>query len=79
MRGVRTWPGAANFCLIEVADGPGVVTSLRANGIAVRPAATFPGLGPGHLRITARGEAENERLAAALAAAVGSTISAPAR
>lgn len=69
--GVRTWPGAANFCLVEVADGPAVLASLRARKIAVRPAASFPGLGPNHLRITARTPAENERLAAALAEAIG--------
>jgi histidinol-phosphate/aromatic aminotransferase/cobyric acid decarboxylase-like protein/adenosyl cobinamide kinase/adenosyl cobinamide phosphate guanylyltransferase len=65
--GVRLWPASANFCLVEVADGPGVVEALRARGIAVRPAASFPGLGPGHLRLTARDPQANERLAAALA------------
>jgi histidinol-phosphate/aromatic aminotransferase/cobyric acid decarboxylase-like protein/adenosyl cobinamide kinase/adenosyl cobinamide phosphate guanylyltransferase len=71
LAGVRTWPGAANFCLVEVADGPAVAAALRERGIAVRPAGSFPGLGPGHLRITARGEPENERVAGALAEAVG--------
>lgn len=65
--GVRTWPSAANFCLIEVAEGPAVLAGLRDRRIAVRPAASFPGLGPGDLRITARGPEENERLVAALA------------
>ena len=68
--GVRSWPGAANFVLIEVADGPTVVAALRAQAIAVRPAASFPGLGPGHIRITARAPEENARLAEALAQAV---------
>jgi histidinol-phosphate/aromatic aminotransferase/cobyric acid decarboxylase-like protein/adenosyl cobinamide kinase/adenosyl cobinamide phosphate guanylyltransferase len=68
--GVRTWPAAANYCLIEVADGPAVAAALRARRIAVREAASFPGLGPNHLRITARTPQENERLAAALARAV---------
>jgi len=68
--GVRTWPSAANFCLVEVADGPAVLADLRAQGIAVRPAASFPGLGAGHLRITARDPERNARLAAALAEAV---------
>ncbi|MEA2402550.1 MAG: histidinol-phosphate aminotransferase [Thermoleophilaceae bacterium] len=72
LAGVRMWPGAANFCLIEVADGPGVVAALREHGIAVRPAASFPGLGPGHLRVTARSAPENERVARALAEAVES-------
>ena len=68
--GVRLWPGAANFCLIEVADGQRVVEGLRSRSIAVRPAASFPGLGGGHLRLTARGPVENARLAGALEEAV---------
>jgi histidinol-phosphate/aromatic aminotransferase/cobyric acid decarboxylase-like protein len=65
--GLRTWPSAANFCLVEVADGPRVAGALRDRGIAVRPAASFPGLGPNYLRIAARSPGENERLVAALA------------
>jgi histidinol-phosphate/aromatic aminotransferase/cobyric acid decarboxylase-like protein/adenosyl cobinamide kinase/adenosyl cobinamide phosphate guanylyltransferase len=64
--GVRTWPAAANFCLVEVPDGPAAVRALRDRGIAVRCAASFPGLGPGHLRITARSPEQNERLARGL-------------
>ncbi|HYV16289.1 MAG TPA: bifunctional adenosylcobinamide kinase/adenosylcobinamide-phosphate guanylyltransferase [Conexibacter sp.] len=64
--GVRTWPAAANFCLVEVADGPAVVVALRARAIAVRPASSFPGLGANHIRLTARTPAENERLVAEL-------------
>ena len=60
----------ANFCLIEVDDGERVAARLRARGIAVRPAASFPGLDTRHVRITARDPAANERLAAALAEAV---------
>ncbi len=67
--GVRTWPSAANFCLVEVTDGPTVLAALRERGIAVRAAASFPGLGAGDLRVTARSPAENERLANALAEA----------
>jgi histidinol-phosphate aminotransferase len=66
IEGVRAWPGAANFCLVEVADGPRVAAALRDRSIAVRPAGTFPGLGAGHLRITARSAEENARLASAL-------------
>jgi histidinol-phosphate/aromatic aminotransferase/cobyric acid decarboxylase-like protein len=47
-----------------------VAARLRERGVAVRPAASFPGLGPGHLRITARGPAENARLVAALGTAI---------
>jgi histidinol-phosphate/aromatic aminotransferase/cobyric acid decarboxylase-like protein/adenosyl cobinamide kinase/adenosyl cobinamide phosphate guanylyltransferase len=68
--GVRVWPGAANFLLVEVADGPRVVASLREQAIAVRPAASFPGLDDRHIRITARDPRQNERLAASLADAV---------
>ncbi|HEY0346322.1 MAG TPA: aminotransferase class I/II-fold pyridoxal phosphate-dependent enzyme, partial [Solirubrobacteraceae bacterium] len=64
--GVRVWPGAANFCLVEVADGPALVAALRARGIAVRPAASFPGLGAGHLRVTAREPDANMRLCEAI-------------
>lgn len=64
--GLRSWPGAANFCLIEVRDGPAVVAALRERGIAVRPAASFPGLGPNHLRLTARDPERNVVLARAL-------------
>lgn len=67
---VRTWPASANFCLVEVPDGPRVTAALRGAGIAVRPAAGFPGLGAGHLRITARGVDANARLAETLSAAV---------
>ncbi len=64
--GVRTWPSAANFCLVEVADGPAVLGALRERQIAVRAASSFPGLGPGDLRLTARTPEENMRLVAAL-------------
>jgi histidinol-phosphate/aromatic aminotransferase/cobyric acid decarboxylase-like protein/adenosyl cobinamide kinase/adenosyl cobinamide phosphate guanylyltransferase len=70
LAGVRSWPGAANFVLVEVADGPAVVAALRAQSIAVRPAASFPGLSSGHLRLTAREPAANARLADALGVAV---------
>jgi histidinol-phosphate/aromatic aminotransferase/cobyric acid decarboxylase-like protein/adenosyl cobinamide kinase/adenosyl cobinamide phosphate guanylyltransferase len=65
--GVRLWRSAANFCLVQVADGPAVIAALRERRIAVRAAASFPGLGPGDLRLTARTPAENERLVTALA------------
>jgi histidinol-phosphate/aromatic aminotransferase/cobyric acid decarboxylase-like protein/adenosyl cobinamide kinase/adenosyl cobinamide phosphate guanylyltransferase len=72
--GVRVWPGAANFCLVEVADGPAVVAALRARDIAVRPAASFPGLGPGHLRLTARAPAANARLVEAIEEVVAACV-----
>jgi histidinol-phosphate/aromatic aminotransferase/cobyric acid decarboxylase-like protein/adenosyl cobinamide kinase/adenosyl cobinamide phosphate guanylyltransferase len=64
--GVRTWPSVTNFCLVEVAHGAAVAAGLRQHRIAVRPAASFPGLHAGHLRVTARAPAANARLAEAL-------------
>jgi histidinol-phosphate/aromatic aminotransferase/cobyric acid decarboxylase-like protein len=77
--GLRTWPSAANFCLVEVADGPAVLDALRERKIAVRAAASFPGLGAGDLRLTARAPRENERLVAALAQAVDASTTAGER
>lgn len=68
--GVRMWSSATNFCLVEVADGPGVVAALRERRMAVRPAASFPGLGPGDLRVTARDREANERFVVALGEAL---------
>ena len=67
---IRTWPGSANFVLIEVADGAALVAALRAQRIAVRPAASFPGLDERHVRITARDPQRNARIAEAVRAAV---------
>jgi histidinol-phosphate/aromatic aminotransferase/cobyric acid decarboxylase-like protein/adenosyl cobinamide kinase/adenosyl cobinamide phosphate guanylyltransferase len=67
---VRTWPASANFCLVAVPDAARVARALRAQRIAVRPAASFPGLNGTHLRLTARDPQANARLADALAAAV---------
>jgi histidinol-phosphate/aromatic aminotransferase/cobyric acid decarboxylase-like protein len=68
--GVRTWPGVANYTLIAVPDGDALVAALRAERIAVRPAASFPGLDARHLRLTARDEHSNARLADAIARAL---------
>jgi histidinol-phosphate/aromatic aminotransferase/cobyric acid decarboxylase-like protein/adenosyl cobinamide kinase/adenosyl cobinamide phosphate guanylyltransferase len=67
---VRVWPAAANFVLVRVAQGAAVAARLREAGIAVRPAASFPGLTTDDLRITAREPRDNARLADALAAAL---------
>jgi histidinol-phosphate/aromatic aminotransferase/cobyric acid decarboxylase-like protein/adenosyl cobinamide kinase/adenosyl cobinamide phosphate guanylyltransferase len=75
--GLRTWPAAANFVLVEVPDGPAVLAGLRAQAIAVRPAGSFPGLGPRHLRLTSREPEANERLVAALEAVLESIVRAP--
>jgi histidinol-phosphate aminotransferase len=70
LSGVRAWPSAANFLLLEVPDGEAVVEALRAAGIAVRPAASFPGLGENHIRVAVRRPHENRRLVEALAEAL---------
>jgi histidinol-phosphate/aromatic aminotransferase/cobyric acid decarboxylase-like protein len=64
--GVIAWPSEANFVLLAVPDGPALVEALRARDIAVRPAASFPGLGQDHIRIAVRPPADNARLLAAL-------------
>jgi cobyrinic acid a,c-diamide synthase len=56
---------SAPFVLAK--PGPGVHTALREQGIAVRRADTFPGLGPGWVRIAVRDPATTDRLLAALA------------
>jgi histidinol-phosphate/aromatic aminotransferase/cobyric acid decarboxylase-like protein/adenosyl cobinamide kinase/adenosyl cobinamide phosphate guanylyltransferase len=67
---LRVWPSSTNFALVRVPDGPGVASALRERGIAVRPAASFPGLGASYLRLTARAPEQNARLVAALAECV---------
>jgi len=66
----RVWPSAANFLLVKVADGPRVVAHLLDRGISVRPAESFPGLGPDHLRVAVRQRSDNDLLVRALAEAV---------
>jgi len=68
--GVRVWPSAANFLLIRVPDGPAARRGLLDRRIAVRAAATFPGLTPHHFRIAVRTAADHERLVTALAEVV---------
>jgi histidinol-phosphate aminotransferase len=64
--GVRVWPSAANFLLLQVADGSAVLPGLAARGIAVRPCRSFPGLTANHLRVAVRDPADNQRLVDAL-------------
>jgi histidinol-phosphate aminotransferase len=71
LAGVRVWPSAANFLLLQVPDGPGVHAALAAQRIAVRRADSFPGLGADHLRVAVRRPDDNHRLLAALADALG--------
>ena len=65
--GVQVTPDAkASFVLVKVSD-PAVRARLRQAGFAVRRGDTFPGLGPGWLRIAVRDRATNDRFVAALA------------
>ncbi len=68
---VMAWPGVANFLLLRVSNGPALRDGLRARGIAVRPAASFPGLDERHIRIAVRPAPDNERLLNALAEVLG--------
>jgi histidinol-phosphate aminotransferase len=58
--------GAGPFVLTRHPARTGLHAELRAQGIAVRRADTFPGLGPGWIRIAVRDEAATEPLLAAL-------------
>ena len=72
--GLRSWPSVTNFCLVEVGDGPALVAALRARSIAVRPAASFPGLGPQHIRLTAREPERNALLVEAIEEALAACV-----
>lgn len=63
--GAKVHDGAANFVLVHLpaVDGVELATRLRRDhGVAIRPAGTFPGLRPGHVRLTARGGEADARL-----------------
>jgi histidinol-phosphate/aromatic aminotransferase/cobyric acid decarboxylase-like protein len=67
--GLTVWPAEANFLLVRTTDGEELRRKLLDVGIAVRPAASFPGLDSDYLRVAVRERADNDRLLAALAAA----------
>ncbi|WP_159840247.1 Rv2231c family pyridoxal phosphate-dependent protein CobC [Nocardia sp. CY41] len=62
-------PAAGPFLLLRVPDGELLRKHLAVEGIAVRRADTFPGLGPDHLRVAVRGAEEVDRLVAAFRSA----------
>jgi len=64
--GLRAWPSAAPFVLLEGPPGRDLPGELRGRGVAVRPAASFPGLAGEHLRVAVRGEPEHRALVRAL-------------
>ncbi len=59
-------PAHGPFLLIRVPDAELLRKRLASLGVAVRRGDTFPGLGPGHLRLAVRTPAEVDRLIAAL-------------
>ena len=64
--GVRTVPAAAaSFALLDTGIGD-VRTRLHSHGFAVRRGETFPGLGPGWIRVAVRDAETSDRFAAAL-------------
>lgn len=63
--GVRTWPGAANFVLLQ-APVPDLRDRLLTDRIAVRRGATFPGLDSTYVRVAVREPGVTDRLVAAL-------------
>ncbi|HLI31881.1 MAG TPA: Rv2231c family pyridoxal phosphate-dependent protein CobC [Solirubrobacteraceae bacterium] len=69
--GLRTWPAAANFALLQAPPGSALAARLAEQGIAVRPCDSFPGLSSDHLRIAVRTPAEHALLAAAIARVLG--------
>lgn len=68
-------PAAGPFLLLRVPAGEAVRARLGEQGIAVRRADTFPGLGADHLRVAVRGDAEVDLLIAGLRTAM--RLSAP--
>jgi cobyrinic acid a,c-diamide synthase len=64
IRGIEHVPSSTSFVLAR--PGEGVHAALRARGIAVRRADTFPGLDDTWIRIAVRGPATTARLLAAL-------------
>jgi histidinol-phosphate/aromatic aminotransferase/cobyric acid decarboxylase-like protein len=64
--GLRAWPSAANFLLLRVDDASDLADALADKGIAVRPAASFPGLDERYIRVAVRPPADNPQLLAAL-------------
>lgn len=67
-------PAHAPFLLLRVADGAGVRAALRARGVAVRRADTFPGLTPDHLRVAVRPPDRCAPLLAALRAILAERV-----
>ena len=72
-------PAHGPFLLLRVTDGELVRGRLAEQGIAVRRADTFPGLGPDHLRVAVRAADEVDRLVAGLRTAMAPADPSPSR
>ncbi len=74
IEGVRPFPSAANYILAEITAGPpaGVVAQrlLAEERILIRDCGNFQGLNEFYFRVAVRTKEENDRLAAALTAAM---------
>ncbi len=68
--GLQVWPSAANFLLLKTSNAEALRLRLLDAGIAVRPAASFPGLDADYLRVAVREHDDNQRLLAALTKAL---------
>jgi threonine-phosphate decarboxylase len=70
--GLEPCPGSGPFVLVRLRRGSGtrVAAVLALQGILVRTCAQWPGLGDRYLRLAVRGAADQDRLLAALAAAL---------
>jgi len=70
--GLRGWPAAANFVLLQAAGrGRETVLRLAAAGVIVRPAQSFPGLDQDYFRVAVRTPEAHAILADALRAILG--------
>lgn len=67
-------PADAPFLLLRVPDGPALRDALRARGVAVRRADTFPGLTADHVRVAVRSPRRCAPLLAALRAELAEGI-----
>ncbi len=62
--GLRAWPSTANFLLLR--SQPHLADALAEEGIAVRPAGSFPGLDKRYIRVAVRPPVDSALLLAAL-------------
>lgn len=72
--GLRPYPSAANFLLARLPSGVkagAVQAALGRDGVLIRSAATFPGLGDDYVRAAVKRREDNERLLSALGKALG--------